>query len=126
MPNILIVDSDTQLRIDLQQQMLEAGFSVYIAPTPEKARILLQDVHIDLVLCDFFFPRARGLGFLQELIEFRPRLQIVALVGANDTGTVDYVRRIRNLGLNLVFTKPVNSVRLGASIKDLFKCSTKS
>ena len=77
--NILIIDDEEQLRKLLSRIISREGFSVEQAGTLNAARASLNRQEPDIVLCDVKLPDGDGVGFVIELKEKHPLVEIILL-----------------------------------------------
>ncbi|TPM96676.1 response regulator [Mesorhizobium sp. B2-1-3A] len=80
---ILLVEDEVWIRIDLADQLREAGYTVYEAATGDAAIELLQSpFKIDLVVTDVRMPgRTDGIALAAYIREKRPGIKVVVMSG---------------------------------------------
>ena len=103
---ILIVEDEAIIAMALAAELEDAGFEILdISPTGEEALELLKQQPADLVILDVKL--GNGMDGLDTLLEIRksksPYIFIVS--GNSDLPTA---QRIKELGVNGFFVKPVN------------------
>ena len=65
MPDILLIEDDTELREVIREAVEIAGFSVVVARDGEEGLALLSEgFQPDVIMCDIVLPRMNGLEFL--------------------------------------------------------------
>lgn len=80
---VLLVEDDLFIRMDVGDQLREAGWTVYEAGTADEAMELLQTpMLIDLVLTDIEMPgKLDGLGLADYIRRERPAIKVAAMSG---------------------------------------------
>lgn len=80
---VLLVEDDLFIRMDVGDQLREAGWTVYEAGTADEAMELLQTpMLIDLVLTDIEMPgKLDGLGLADYIRRERPTIKVAAMSG---------------------------------------------
>jgi two-component system, NtrC family, response regulator len=100
--NILLIDDEEQLRKLLSRIITLEGFTVEPASTLKAARASLARQEPDIVLCDVKLPDGDGVGFVKELKEKHPLVEIILLtafgnipdgVQAMKNGAFDYITK---------------------------------
>src|SRR5690606_10792900 len=64
---ILCVEDETDLRSDICEELVAAGYAVDEAGNGQEAMTLLRANRYDLVLCDITMPRMSGLDLLRQV-----------------------------------------------------------
>lgn len=122
MAKILVVEDEDILRNVLVKILTKAGFEVQQAGDGNQALELCLWFRPDLVLTDIVMPDKEGLETIQELLEMRPELKIIAMSGGGRSGPGSYLSIAVKLGAKATLKKPfmreelistINSVLMG-------------
>ena len=116
--NILIVDDEPIKRSVLQDELVEAGYSVVTAGNPVEAEPILEDSFFDVILTDVRMPGQSGLSFLRELKRKRPEQAVIVMSGY---GTVDAAVEAMKLGAFDFLQKPFSTEQFLLKLDRLFK-----
>lgn len=114
---ILVADDDPNNRDILVRLLGKLGAEVLAAADGEAALDLALSATLDLAFVDVAMPRLDGLGFARalraaEAESDRPRLFLVALTGADDTGEA------LSAGFDLFLQKPVGLETLREAVSE--------
>lgn len=110
---ILCVEDEEDLRADISEELVAAGYSVDEAGNGMEALELLRTRRYDLVLCDITMPRMSGLDLLREVrlepgLADLPFVFLTALAGRRDiiagkeAGVDDYLTKPIDFDLMLI------------------------
>jgi DNA-binding response OmpR family regulator/DNA-binding CsgD family transcriptional regulator len=110
---ILCVEDEPDLRSDLCEELVAAGYEVDEAGNGQQALDILRDKRFDLVLCDITMPRMSGLQLLRHVREEPsmadlPFVFLTALAGRQDiiagkeAGVDDYLTKPIDFDLMLI------------------------
>jgi len=110
---ILCVEDEADLRSDVCEELVAAGYQVEEAGNGEEALDLLRERSFDLVLCDITMPRMSGLDLLQRVrqapdLADLPFVFLTALAGRQDiiagkaAGVDDYLTKPIDFDLMLI------------------------
>lgn len=131
MSNILIIDDEDKIRTLLTRILSLEGFEVINASDAKKALKKMNDVEIDLVLCDVKLPDANGVELTKTIKEKYPLTEIIVFtaygtindgVQAIKNGAFDYLTKgdDHNRILPLVY-KAIEKVELKKKVLSLEK-----
>ncbi len=81
---VLIVEDERPL-LPYLSTLLTRDYEVYTAETTSEAETILQDVDVQVVLCDHDMPGEKGLDFLTRMRAVRPKTQRILLTGHAET-----------------------------------------
>ena len=116
-PSILLVDDDTDTRVDLRDFLTEAGFVVYTARDGQHALHTLEKMDPpDLILLDYKMPVMDGKQFL-AVQRRSPRLQGIPVVILS-AATREWSGA--HLEVEEVLSKPVDLEMLLATVNRIF------
>ena len=100
MRNILIIDDEEKLRGLLARIVKSEGFIVFEAADLKSGFKKLQQIDIDVVLCDVKLPDGNGVDFLEKIKTNFPLIEVILLtaygkisdgVQAMKNGAFDYI-----------------------------------
>lgn len=118
--NILIVDDDVDVLTALKDvvELELESCQVYSASNIEQAKLLAQDIKLDVALLDIKLGQDNGLDLLSDLKSIHPDVSCVMLTAFRDNKyTVDAVR----LGASDYLYKPINPDELIRTITKLIQ-----
>lgn len=82
---VLVVDDEDIILELLSQILMDAGYRVLTAPSPESALKLLKTTPVDVVLTDVMFPNGEsGVDLVGALRREHPGINVVAMTGSRD------------------------------------------
>lgn len=117
--HILVVDDQRDIRESLSEHLSGKGFEVKQAADASKARRILRDQPIDLVVLDIMMPGEDGLSLCRYLRESLDMPVILLTALADDTDRIVGLE----LGADDYVTKPFNPRELVARIKSVLRRS---
>jgi len=116
---ILVIDDDEQMRVLLRQVMEWSGFTVDDAENGRKGMQIQRRQPADLVVTDLIMPEQEGLETISLLKKEFPAVKIVAISGGGRIGPEAYLPAARELGADLVFSKPFDVKEFVAAVRGL-------
>lgn len=118
---ILLVEDDSQLLMQLDQLLQQAGFSVDLADDGEKAQYLLKEYAYDAVVLDLGIPKVDGISVLKFARENDINTPVCILT-ARDT----WEQKVLGLdaGADDYLTKPFHHQELLARVNALIRRSS--
>ena len=99
-PHLLVVDDEMKMCLSLKELLEKKDFTVSIANSAREALRILQELTIDLIVCDIMMPEMSGLLFLQKIAPRFPVIMITAYA------TVETARKAFKLGASDYLVKP--------------------
>jgi len=99
---VLIADDEESYRFILNNQLTEAGYTVFVAADGDEAIKTLKAEKIDVALVDINMPKIGGLGVMKFIKEQRLKTQVIVLTGyadlrvameAKENGAVDFINK---------------------------------
>lgn len=116
-PRVLLVDDEEGVRLVLQRFLEGHGFEVLVADSGARAREVLQEPRIDLVLLDIGLPDGNGLALLAELrLRWQGPVLIVSGQGASGERALGL-----ELGADDYIVKPIDLRELLARIRSVLR-----
>ncbi len=116
---ILVIDDDEQMRVLLRQVMEWSGFIVNDAENGRKGMQIQRRQPADLVITDLIMPEQEGLETISLLKKEFPAVKIVAISGGGRIGPEAYLPAARELGADLVFSKPFDVKEFVTAVRGL-------
>jgi DNA-binding response OmpR family regulator len=116
---ILVIDDDEQMRVLLRQVMEWSGFTVVDAENGRKGMQLQREQPADLVITDLIMPEQEGLETISILKKDFPEVKIVAISGGGRIGPDAYLPAARELGADLIFSKPFDVKKFVSAVRGL-------
>ena len=117
---ILIVEDQTEVRMQLKDQLAELGITqVFEAPDARMAIQLLDVAFVDyvnLILCDWNMPCMSGLEFLRHIRESGIQTSFMMITGRGDQKSVI---EARNYGVDGYIRKPFTSLQIEAKLRSV-------
>lgn len=106
MPKVLVIEDDDSFRNVLVQMLAKAGYDVRQAGDGNQALTVCAQFGPDLVLTDIIMPDKEGLETIQELLEIKPGMKIIAMSGGGKFGPNSYLPLAEKLGAKATLQKP--------------------
>lgn len=107
-PLILCVEDEPDLRDDLVEELLGAGYEVLVADNGNAALQCLATARPDLILCDVTMPGMDGYEVLQTLRSTRPDMSDVPFVFLTAQAGSEQVVRGKRAGADDYLIKPID------------------
>jgi CheY-like chemotaxis protein len=120
---VLVVDDDPDTREVLRTILEDAGAVVTVTSSAQETRTALQTVHPDLLIADIGMPDEDGYSLMKSIRTLESddsHLPAIALTA--HAGPLDVERALAS-GFQLHVAKPIDSLRLVASIARLVQAS---
>lgn len=115
-PLLLCVEDEDDLRIDLVEELEEAGYTVLEAGNGAQAMAQLATVNPDLILCDVNMPVQNGYELLREIRETRPDLADVPFVFLTALADPKEIADGKRAGADDYLVKPIDFELMLATI----------
>jgi len=116
-PVILCVEDEIDLRSDIAEELVAAGYEVLQAADGKEATGLLPKRRPDLILCDITMPRMGGYAFLEHVRQHHPELADVPFVFLTALADREAVIDGKNSGADDYLVKPIDYEHLLATIR---------
>lgn len=114
---ILCIEDEAQLRRDIRDELVEAGYDVVEADNGKHALGKLARVCPDLVLCDISMPELNGYGVLKALHERGPDYAEIPFVFLSALADPRHIVDGKRLGADDYLVKPIDYDLLLATIE---------
>ncbi len=121
MSRILIVEDDTNLRMILQNIVVQAGYSVLTAADGSEALNHIYQDPPQLVITDIIMPETEGIELILSLRKLFPDIPIIAISGGGQLGADYYLDMAREFGADITLAKPFDKQTLLAAIESLLR-----
>ena len=113
-PAVLFVDDDEELLESLRVVLRNEPYSIFTASSVVRARRLLLEERIDVIVCDDRLPTQNGTAFLAELkAEAHPAVRIVLSGG----GVMTAQRAINDAAVFRFLAKPCSSKMVAEAVR---------
>lgn len=109
---LLVIDDDVESSTQINHMLIEKGFSVTLANTPQQALDALVERY-DYVLCDYAMGQMDVCGFIRQLKGIQPHLVVLLLTNLQG---IKQCSRLSTVGVSDIVMKPVVSDELLAVI----------
>ena len=103
MPRILIAEDDGDVRLFLEEELMDAGFSVSGVSNGADAIVAAAEEAFDLYLLDMLMPGLDGIQTIRVLRKITPKVPIIGLTGYVGLG---YMAKAAAYGV-ICLAKPV-------------------
>lgn len=103
---VLVVDDLLELRLMLEDLLLEAGHTVVCAENGSEGIDRAGEQSFDLLISDIFMPEMDGLEFIRKVRQLQPRVPIIAMSAGDSKGTTDTLEYAEDFGASRIFVKP--------------------
>lgn len=114
---ILCVEDEPDLRSDIVEELVSAGYHVIEAGNGREALRKLEDARPDAILCDITMPELGGYELMAKLREERPELAEVPFIFLTALADRAEVLNGKNAGADDYLVKPVDYDDLLATIR---------
>jgi DNA-binding NtrC family response regulator len=101
---ILVADDETVARQSIAEVLREEGYQVYEAADGNAALTLLQEIDVDVILCDLRMPGADGIAVLKTVRDAYPQTLVMLMTAY---GSVETVVEALRLGTQDYLLKPL-------------------
>jgi two-component system response regulator PfeR len=113
----LLVEDDSRLRLDLERQFCQRGFSVTTCANGDQGLVAVHQSRFDLVLLDIMLPGIDGLSLLDDLRRERSTpVMLMSALGAEQDRITGFTR-----GADDYLPKPFSLAELDARIDALLR-----
>lgn len=104
MTRILIVDDNVMMRKLIRNLFRDENFEIEEASNGIEGLEIVGQNSFDLIITDIIMPKMEGLELIMNLRKNFPEIKIIAISG----GKPYYLYMAKKLGIQGVFTKPLN------------------
>lgn len=116
-PVILCVEDEAQLRRDIRDELVEAGYGVIEAGDGEQALATLEQIRPDLILCDISMPVLSGYAVLEKVQDKGPDYAEIPFVFLSALADPRHVVDGKRLGADDYLVKPIDYDLLLATVE---------
>jgi two-component system, response regulator, stage 0 sporulation protein F len=114
MKTILVVDDEEQIRLLLQEELVEAGYNVITADNAKDALKIVEKEALDLVVLDIRMPGMTGVEALPRILGLKENLPVIL-----NTAYSQYQQDFMAWAANAYVVKSADLSELKAKIKEL-------
>jgi YesN/AraC family two-component response regulator len=104
MKHILVVDDNLMMRKLIRNLFHEDNFIIEEATNGIEGLEIIKQPPVDLIITDIIMPKMEGLELIMNLRRDFPKIKIIAISG----GKPYYLYMAKKLGIEGIFTKPLN------------------
>jgi YesN/AraC family two-component response regulator len=115
MKRILIVDDNMMMRRLIRNVFRDHDYAITEAKNGLEGLKLADKNTFDLVITDIVMPEMEGIEFIMQLKKNFPETKIIAISG----GKPYYLYMAKKLGIDAVFTKPLNHSDFVNTVKNI-------
>lgn len=116
-PVILCIEDEAQLRRDIRDELVEAGYGVIEAGDGRQALEKLQQIRPDLILCDISMPVLSGYDVLMKVQDKGPDYAAIPFVFLSALADSRHVIDGKRLGADDYLVKPIDYDLLLATVE---------
>lgn len=116
LPNILLVDDDTNLLLGLARALREQPYQIFTARSAEEALPVVKAHPIAVVVSDEQMPGQSGTELFAWMARHCPDITRIVLTGHNSQETT--MRAVNEGKVFRYFSKPCHPLELGMAIRD--------
>ena len=121
MKNILVVDDNLMMRKLIRNLFHEDNFIIEEATNGVEGLEIVKQHPIDLIITDIIMPKMEGLELIMNVRRDFPNIKIIAISG----GKPYYLYMAKKLGIEGIFTKPLNHQVFLNAVKKLIQFPTR-
>ena len=118
---ILVVDDDQELRENIGEILIDAGFAVTLAKNGEEALDLMDHHPFDVVLLDLIMPTMDGREALPLIKRRRPQAKVIMMTAF---ATIESAVSLMRKGADDYLTKPFNLAEFLLRVKGMLRRSS--
>lgn len=111
--NILYIEDEENIKINMKKVLLLLCENVFDAQNIEKAKYIIKNQRIDIIISDINLPDTNGIEFIKELRKTDKTIPVILLSAFTDT---KYLLEATKLKLVDYLTKPVDFKTLNNSL----------
>jgi DNA-binding response OmpR family regulator len=115
---VLVVDDDPNVVNFLSLSLKESGYEVDEANDGTEAIELLQNNSYVVAIIDAIMPKVKGAEICKFIKSHYPNIYIIGMSGYPDS-----LKKLKNEGADICFTKPFNIDQIKRAIKSHFRSS---
>lgn len=120
MKRILIVDDNLMMRKLIRNIFIDHDYDIEEAEDGIEGLEIARRLDIDLVITDIIMPKMEGIELIMNLKRDFPNIKIIAISG----GKPYYLYMAKKLGIEKIFTKPLNIHEFLNAVKKLIQFPT--
>ncbi len=120
MKKILIIDDNVMVRKIIRNIFRNEGYEIEEAENGIEGLDMVKQEPFHLIITDILMPKMEGLELIIHLKRDFPKIKVIAISG----GKPYYLYMAKKLGIEGVFTKPVDPQELLKAVKRLIQFPT--
>ena len=114
-PKILLVDDDPAILRGMERSFMDYDVDVVASSCPNEAAAIVNNLEIDVIVCDHQMPGKTGLEFLEKVRQERPNIHLFMLSG-QIAGLKMAEKWAQEIGVKKIFSKPCDAKELANAI----------
>ncbi len=121
MKRILVVDDNIMIRKLVRNIFINEDYEIEEAENGVEGLEKIRENSVDLVITDIIMPEMEGLELIMHLKKDFPNIKIIAMSGSKPY----YLYMAKKLGIEKVFTKPLNLHEFLNAVKKIIRFPAK-
>jgi YesN/AraC family two-component response regulator len=121
MKRILVVDDNIMIRKLVRNIFINEDYEIEEAEDGIEGLEMIRQNSVDLVITDIIMPKMEGLELIMHLKRDFPNIKIIAISG----GKPYYLYMAKKLGIEKIFTKPLNLHEFLNAVKKIIQFPAK-
>ena len=117
MKRILVIDDNLMIRKIIRNIFIKENYEIEEAENGVEGLEMIENKSYDLVITDILMPKMEGLELIMHLKRDFPKIKIIAISG----GKPYYLYMAKKLGIERVFTKPLDLQELLNAVKKIIQ-----
>jgi len=105
---LLVVDDRPEVRENISSVLATYGFQTVEASNGFEAKLMYDELPIDLVITNINMPEKDGISFIEELKKHHPNVKIIATSCEGKSSFIDCLELAIELGADNYCVKPFN------------------
>lgn len=121
MKNILVVDDNLMMRKLIRNLFRGENLTIEEATNGIEGLAFIKEHPVDLIITDIVMPKMEGIELIMNLRRDFPEIKIIAISG----GKPYYLYMAKKLGIDGIFTKPLNHQVFLKAVKKVIQLPSK-
>jgi DNA-binding NtrC family response regulator len=111
---VLVVDDEKGYRDEIQEYLVDSGFTVYTAGSPSEAIGIIEKDRMDIAIIDLRLPEMSGIDLMKRIREIDEQIGVIMISGHGD---MDSVLTAMREGAIDFFPKPFDLIDIRCAIE---------
>ena len=121
MKRILIIDDDPVIREIIKDCLEEKEASIELASNGLEGIEMHNKQPFDVIITDIVMPEMEGIELIMKLKKSNAQAGIIAISGAGQSGPGEYLFMAKQLGVDKIHTKPLDTEKLSKDVDELLE-----